>query len=333
MHRLATTTTVCCVLVAAVCQAQEASDHHEQLKFLDTFVGSWKLEGKWDDGVEFVGEETSAWIFQGKFLRSSGWGKNRDGQRVNYRIVSGWDPAAKQVYSQFTWSDGGHSRRVGAYDAATKLWTARETGTNADGSTFAFDVSLNLTNPDRVAWSATNRKQSSGEPVPELRFDLVRQPPGPGLLPTRIRKQLARSVGSWEFQTVVGGKTLKSTLVSRWAPGKHCVRWTYAGPARADSDKSIHASGTMGWDQQRGKIKEVGFDSLGGSFTTFWTIRRNRWSGYRTGVMDGQSFRSQVTIQWKKDDLDSYSSRETKRVVGGKPRDDLAITVQRKPQS
>ena len=107
---------------------QAEGPNYVHLKPIDGIIGHWKMKGQWKDGKPFVGEESSEWTLNLNFIHSRGWFSGYDGKRVDYRIVTGWDPASKKIVEWFSFSDGGHSKRVGTYDATTRLWTSKEEG-------------------------------------------------------------------------------------------------------------------------------------------------------------------------------------------------------------
>ena len=330
MQGLATTLAVCCAVAVTSCRASQKPADRGHLEHLDATIGEWKLEGQWADGVEFVGEESTQWMMDGKFRRSSGWTKNRDGEKVQYRIVMGWDPVAREVYSEFVRSDGGHSRRERTYDARSKMWTARETGVNADGTTYSLDVTENYSDPDRVTWRGTNIKRSDGTSMPDLQFHLVRQTSEPSVMPDEVRTQLSRLVGSRDLHGTLGDRQLKSTLTARWAAGGQSLLWDLVGPSLIDADRTLQSSGSMGWDHQKQQIREVAFNSIGGSHTTLWTVRPDRWNGRRSGMLDGQGVELRVRLKWQPGDDDGFELRFSKRTVGCEPQDDLTMVARRK---
>lgn len=113
--------------------AQESASNYEHLKPIESLIGQWKMAGQWDDGKEFVGEEHSAWMLNRNFIRSTGWFRNHDGERVDYHIVTGWDPKQKQMVQTFSLSDGGHSKRVRTYDEGSRAWKCKEAGVDGTG--------------------------------------------------------------------------------------------------------------------------------------------------------------------------------------------------------
>jgi hypothetical protein len=150
----------------------EASQNYEQLKRIAGIVGQWEMSGAWEDGTPFQGEESTEWCLNKNFLRSSGWFKNHDGERVDYHIVTGWDPSSKQIVEWFSASNGGHSKRVGTWEAKANAWDSHETGVDADGKEFSFNVSMTMLDENTWSWVGTNFQGQ--EKLPDLKFKFRR---------------------------------------------------------------------------------------------------------------------------------------------------------------
>jgi hypothetical protein len=201
-----------------------AGPHYEHLKPLEMIIGQWKMEGQWQDGAKIVGEESSEWFLNKNAIHSHGWFLNRAGQRVDFHIVTGWDPATRQIVQKFTDSDGTHSERRGRYDPVTKSLTGQHKGVSANGETFSYDVTLGLANPDEFTWKGTNVQ--GPEPLPDLEFTFKRVEPTEG----------ERAFNSF-MDLAVGGTWIRSDDVQmqhtyQWSVGSKFVQHTAKGGSR-----------------------------------------------------------------------------------------------------
>ena len=76
-------------------QAEQPSPNYEHLKFLEAFVGHWKVVTTEGDKEISVGEEWSEWMLGKNFMRHVGWGQH-EGENVQYAFCSGWDSSKKK---------------------------------------------------------------------------------------------------------------------------------------------------------------------------------------------------------------------------------------------
>lgn len=114
-------------------QAEGTSSNYEHLKFMDYYRGKWRLEGELPEG-KYVGEETNAWAFNKNIQRTAGWGRVGDGQRVDYELLVGWDPAKEKVFMWIAGSDGSSSVREGSYDPDKRCLTSKQRSVDATGA-------------------------------------------------------------------------------------------------------------------------------------------------------------------------------------------------------
>lgn len=162
-------------MASSMVVGQAEGPNYVHLKPLEGIVGQWKMKGQWKDGKQFAGEETSEWFLNKNFIHSRGWFSGYDGQRVNYNIVTGWNPESQKIVEWFAMSDGAHCMRVGTIDPATKLWTSKEKGMDPIGKPYSFDLAIQLGDQNTWTWKGTNFQ--GPEPRPDLDITFTRVVP------------------------------------------------------------------------------------------------------------------------------------------------------------
>ena len=279
--------------------AQERESNYKHLKPIQSLIGQWKMAGKWEDGKEFVGEEYSAWMLDKNFMRSTGWFQNYEGQRVDYYIVTGWDPRKKQIVETFSTSDGGHSKRVGKFHAKTRIWKCKENGVDGDGKQFSFDVDIHFVADDKIVWKGTNFKGQ--QPLPPLTFTFTRvKPPAESdRIPEKALAALEFFVGSWEGETSVNGKSIgKSVGDRKWLPGRHAIQMETAG---TEDGRQRHGSGITGWDAEEEQLVEHWYTSDGLSATVRYPLdgmKDDAWAGnFSVTYGDGREFAGDCVLK------------------------------------
>jgi hypothetical protein len=113
-------------------QEDVTGSNYEHLKFFDFYRGRWRLEGMLPEG-KYVGEESNAWTFKKNIQRTAGWGRIGDGERVDYEILVGWDPAKEKVFMWIAGSDGSSSVREGTYDPQKRCLTSQQRSVDSTG--------------------------------------------------------------------------------------------------------------------------------------------------------------------------------------------------------
>jgi hypothetical protein len=111
---------------------EAAGSNYEHLKFLDFYLGKWRLEGELPEG-KYIGEESNAWAFKKNIQRTAGWGRIGDGERVDYEISVGWDPVKEKVFMWIAGSDGSSSVREGSYDPQKQCLTSKQRSIDGKG--------------------------------------------------------------------------------------------------------------------------------------------------------------------------------------------------------
>jgi hypothetical protein len=162
-------------MASSMVVGQAEGPNYVHLKPLEGIVGQWKMTGQWEDGRPFSGEESSEWFLNRNFIHSRGWFSGYDGQRVNYNIVTGWNPESQKIVVWFAVSDGSHCMRVGTVDPATKLWTCTENGVDAAGRPYSFDLAIHFVDQNTLTWKGTNFH--GPEPRPDLDITFTRVAP------------------------------------------------------------------------------------------------------------------------------------------------------------
>jgi len=196
---------------------QESGRANEHLKPLEAMLGQWKMKGEWKDGKPFLGEETSVWCLNKNFIQSQGWFSGYDGSRVDYYIITGWDPVSRQIVEWFSFGDGGHSQRVGEYNAATRSWVSHEQGVDGKGMVSSCDVTVQFVDQDSWTWKSTNVLEGS-ESRPDLSFTFTRTSPSAAVDYQQWIKYLA---GRWTTTDQAG--VANDELVEIASGGKSLV--------------------------------------------------------------------------------------------------------------
>ena len=132
----------------------------KQLKFLNGYVGKWKISGTLPEQGEWKGEEVNSWAYGKNFWRTTGWGQIGDGERFEYLIFTGWDPVKEKVFVRIVASDGTHIVRDGAYDEQTRCLTCKHVGIDPAGSASSSTVKTKFVEKDRIELEFSNRVEA-----------------------------------------------------------------------------------------------------------------------------------------------------------------------------
>jgi hypothetical protein len=231
------------LIVAPRGRAQEPSGpHYKHLQPLEIFIGNWRMEGQTADGVKLEGEETSEWIFDKNSMLTQGWYRTSDNQRDHYRAVTRWAPEKARIVQQFSVSNGEYWERVGSYDPDAKVLSAHETSILPDGTRISSEITVNLTNPDRLDWKLRNSHGSP--PYPDLDITLTR------VVPTtepHHEAWLDYLTGPWEF-TFEDGRTGSSSY--------HRSGTTPAVVFHGETE-GFSIAGIMGWHPDSRSLVEI----------------------------------------------------------------------------
>lgn len=210
MNRVATAAGIALVMLSALTcySAQAPGPAYEHLKFLEPFVGNWKVVTTEGDKVVSDGQETSEWIFNKNFMRHTGWGQHQ-GKPVQYEFYTGWDPKERRV---FQWAVGatdtgyGIISRVGGYDPEQKVWKSRERTTLSDAEPSTSTTRIRFRQDGTITIDFSDRRSgdtnlpdhhdtfTKAAPVAAPDLDSA---PGPGYAHLRF---LEFSVGKWKLE-------------------------------------------------------------------------------------------------------------------------------------
>ncbi|MHB8898359.1 MAG: DUF1579 family protein [Thermoguttaceae bacterium] len=148
---------------------------YEHIKFLAFSIGKWKLEGDLPDGL-YTGEEVNEWFLDKNFIRTKGWGQEAGQERVDYELLTGWDPAAKKVLMRYIGSDGQLATREGTYDAAKNCLTSKHAAVDASGVESTATVVEQYLDNDRFLLKFTDVTEA-GKPQPDFQAKATRAGP------------------------------------------------------------------------------------------------------------------------------------------------------------
>ncbi|MHB0958896.1 MAG: hypothetical protein ACYC0X_14870 [Pirellulaceae bacterium] len=151
-------------------------------------------------------------------------------------------------------------------------------------------------------------------------------------MPSHVHKALGRLVGEWTMETVVEGKTSRSTLASKWSEDQACIIYTWKGNDFV-TGKDNSGTGILGWDGARKLVVEHELDSDGSVFTATHQIAENgEWTSPTQGwsIVDGKTehFESLRVFHWTSDD--QWEVKATQHYVAGKRQPDVMSTIRRK---
>lgn len=257
--------------------------HYKHLKPIEWTIGQWKMAGQWEDGVEFIGEERSEWILNKNFMRSIGWYRGYDGKRVDYQIVTGWDPQNEKFVSRFSTSIGGTAKRVETYDPERKRVKGTEHGVDADGQTYSFDVEMQFVSDDEFTWKGTNFQGPVELPVLEFTFTRIKPAEAAGAIPPKALQALQYLVGKWETETYVNGEKVGAGVDRRrWLPGGHAISIVTVG---READAPLRGSAIAGWDAKENQVVEYWYLDSGLSGAIRYPlsgIQEKTWTGNLT---------------------------------------------------
>lgn len=149
---------------------------YQHLKFLDFYMGTWKLEGDLPDGTKLVGEESSQWIMNRNFMWSRGWGKIGDRPRVEYEILTGWHPVKQKVVTWGVDSDASLATREGSYNSGRKCLASRQIGVQADGTETSVSVEEQYIDSDSFLLKFTDGI-AGGKQQPNVEVSVTRIAP------------------------------------------------------------------------------------------------------------------------------------------------------------
>ena len=107
---------------------------------------------------------------------------------------------------------------------------------------------------------------------------------------------IERLVGVWSIEGKHGDATVRGTLSTDWAPGKHCLVSQVDGKLMGEA---VALSAVVGCDPLTGEILDFGFVS-GTNYRCFhWSVKEaNRWEGRMRGVVDGNRIDVPCVMEW-----------------------------------
>ena len=192
---------------------QAKADVPPEMKVLERFVGTWKVEQKRKnaDGPEIwgFGRATSKIVLGGRFLAYTAI----TGKQESYSLFT-YDESKKKYRSWFFDSKGSHSEWLGTWDEATKTLT--RTANLGRGNTGT--ATSKFLDDDSIEFSLV-LKNRNGKAFLEMNSKFTRQPDAKPLIHKRSKersaspselKSLERMVGKWSDEAV--------TRVAVWTP-------------------------------------------------------------------------------------------------------------------
>ena len=116
---------------------------------------------------QYQGEELNGWILDKNFIRTRGWGQIAGQERVDYELLTGWDPAKKKVFMRYVGSDGRLTVREGNYDPARNCWKSTQTSVDAAGVESSASVEEQYIDNDHFLLKFTDGVEG-GKPQPDF---------------------------------------------------------------------------------------------------------------------------------------------------------------------
>ncbi len=127
-----------------------------ELRVLDSLVGTWAVEGKWqgaDGKVQIkTGTSLNRWILGGRFLECDAVAE-RVGGRVESRILLGFDTREQSYFALIMDDQSSHYLRArGTYRASSRSFVlSGKERDEAAGRVYGYRFLLRLEGPDRYA--------------------------------------------------------------------------------------------------------------------------------------------------------------------------------------
>ncbi len=310
---------------------------YEHLKFLEPLVGNWKVVTTEGDKTTSVGEESSQWVLNKSFMRHVGWGQI-DGSPVQYEFYTGWNPKTKEV---FQWAVGATEtdyailERLGAYDAAQRVWTSRESLQVSNGEYRTSLVTLKFVDDDTITMDVTERRMGD-KTLPDAHTVFTRQSvftppetddtPGPGY---EQLKFLDFSVGKWKLEaTTPGVGEYLGEEVNEWAFHKNFVRTK--GWGRNAGEERIDYELLMGWDPAKKKVFMRFVGSRGEICTREGTYDpEKKCVKSRQTTVGPEGAESSATVEERYLDNDHFLLLFSDATKGGKPEPGWELKVTR----
>ena len=151
-------------------------------------------------------------------------------------------------------------------------------------------------------------------------------------VPEEIAKELSYLVGTWKFEGKIGDDVMAGTVSYSWARSKEKEKyslvenWSYK-----EGDTSVTGISLMGWNAAKKCLVEVGFNSAGSCFQTWWTVKSpTEWRGEFADVEEGKEVEGKGVVIKKGSGEFVYEGEttagETGRLVFRK------VTKERKPR-
>ena len=270
------------VVVSAALVAQTPPSHHEALKDVAWWVGTWDVKGKMSDGREFKGQHTWRWSLDKNFLAgeivSSG-----DGKKVEEaKFIVGWDPITKEIKGWEFWKDGyrgtfavtergTHLEGLGEGPDGAEKWTGI-TNLSDDTNSYTYKATIKRANGTEAVFQfKAARKEAS-----QKRADHTETT---GIPPDAL-KALQFFVGKFKGETFENGEKIGGgTDERKWMPGKYCILMTGTDTEGGEERYSV---GLSGWDAKGQQLVETWHVSNG-----LHAIVRYPLSGIKPGSWQG----------------------------------------------
>ncbi|NLY02085.1 MAG: DUF1579 domain-containing protein [Rhodopirellula sp.] len=325
------------LFAASLCVAQEPGPAYEHLKFLEPMVGHWKVVSTEQGKSISVGEESSEWILNKSFMRHVGWGQV-DGKTAQYELYTGWNPKSKEV---FQWAvgatEGGYAviERLGAYDAAQRVWASRESGFASNGDKHTLLVKLKFVDDDTISMDFLERRNGN-DPLPDRHATFSRQAafnppatddtPGPGY---EQLKFLDFSVGKWKLETTTSGVgEYVGEELNEWAFHKNFVRTK--GWGKNAGEERIDYELLMGWDPVNKEVFMRAFGSRSQFVTRKGTYDADKKCvTSRQTTVGPQGVESSETVEERYLDNDHFLLLFSDATKDGKPEPGWELKVTR----
>lgn len=292
--------TLVVVAAAIVGETGTPPSHHDYLKDVAWWVGTWDVQGKMGDGREFKGQLAYRWTLDKNFL-SGELTLSTDAKGVAEATnMVGWDPTKKEIRGWEFWRDG-YRGTFAVTDKGKHLEGSGEGPNGAETWTGITDLSDNR---NSYSYKATIKRANGTQAVFE--FKAVRKQPAKKResdtaavsIPPMALKALQFFVGRFQGETFVNGEKIGGGIDERkWMPGKYCVLMSGTD---TEAGSQLYSAGLSGWDAKGKQLVETWHDSNGLHAAVRYPLsgmKADAWQGnFSVTYPDGRSYDGLCTL-------------------------------------
>jgi hypothetical protein len=150
---------------------------YEHLKFLDSTIGKWRVEGELPDGSKWSGEEVNQWVFDKNSSLTKGWCQlTGSDSRIEYELLTGWEPVKKKIVTMAIGSKGWSATREATYNPQNRCLNIEQSAVHSSGDAASADIKVQFLGDDRLELKFSNRIHA-GESLPDFQLNATKISP------------------------------------------------------------------------------------------------------------------------------------------------------------